>query len=349
VSRAVVAAFTAAAALTAGLVAAPLARADEPHTLKLATLAPEGTLWMNLFHEFDRSVQQRTNGAVRVKFYSGGASGDERDMVRKMRLGQLSGAAVTSIGLGLIQPEVRVLEVPLLLQSWEELDYVRGQLDGELRKKFEDKGYVLLNWGDVGPIHLFSNTPVKSRADLNKTKLWEWVDDPISRALFAKLGLRGVPLGAPDVLPALSTGMVDAAFGTPLAVLALQWHTKLHDMTALHFGYALGATVVTKKEMDKLTPEQQRIVLEEARALEKKLLSQVRQENDRAVAMLKKGGLTIIDAPPTMLAELTSLVAPIRADLEGSLYSHDLRARVEKLVGSYRAKSASRTGPMTAW
>jgi TRAP-type C4-dicarboxylate transport system substrate-binding protein len=115
---------------------------------------------MNLFHEFDRAVQQRTNGAVRVKFYSGGASGDERDMVRKMRLGQLSGAAVTSIGLGLIQPEVRVLEVPLLLQSWEELDYVRGQLDGELRKKFEDKGYVLLNWGDVGPIHLFSNTPV---------------------------------------------------------------------------------------------------------------------------------------------------------------------------------------------
>jgi TRAP-type C4-dicarboxylate transport system substrate-binding protein len=143
--------------------------------------------------------------------------------------------------------------------------------------------------------------------------------------------------------------MVDAAFGTPLAVLALQWHTKLHDMTALHFGYALGATVVTKKEMDKLTPEQQRIVLEEARALEKKLLSQVRQENDRAVTMLKKGGLTIIDAPPTMLAELTSLVAPIRADLEGSLYSHDLRARVEKLVGGYRAKSASRTGPITAW
>jgi TRAP-type C4-dicarboxylate transport system substrate-binding protein len=140
--------------------------------------------------------------------------------------------------------------------------------------------------------------------------------------------------------------MVDAAFGTPLAVLALQWHTRLRDMTALHFGYALGATVVTKKEMDKLTPAEQRIVLEEARTLEKKLLSQVRQENDRAIATLKKSGLTIIEAPPTMLAEFTSLVAPIRADLEGTLYSHELRARVEKLVA--QAKSASRMGPVTA-
>ncbi|MDB4966789.1 MAG: hypothetical protein JWN44_2478 [Myxococcales bacterium] len=331
-------------AVAVALFAVSIARADEPRTLKLATLAPEGTLWMNLFHEFDRAVQERTNGAVRIKFYSGGASGDERDMVRKMRLGQLGGAAVTSIGLGLIQPEVRVLEVPLLMQSWEELDYVRAQLDRELRKKFEDKGYVLLNWGDVGPIHLFSNIPVRSRADLDKTKMWEWADDPISRALFAKLKLRGVPLGAPDVLPSLSTGMIDAAFGTPLAVLALQWHTKLHDMTALHFGYALGATVVTKKEMDKLTPEQQRIVLEEARVLEKKLLAQVRGENDRAVATLKKGGLTIIEAPATMRAELTALVAPIRAELEGALYSHELRARVEKLVADYRGTVTQASG-----
>ena len=98
-----------------------------------------------------------------MKFYAGGVAGDERDAVRKMRLGQINGAAVTAIGLGLIQPEVRVLELPMLINNYDELDYVRNKLDADLRKKFEDKGYVLLGWGDVGPVHIFSNIPIKAQ------------------------------------------------------------------------------------------------------------------------------------------------------------------------------------------
>src|SRR6476661_3673657 len=169
-----------------------------------------------------------------------------------MRLGQLNGAAVTAIGLGLINSEVRVLELPMLIDNYGELDYVRNKLDSDLRKKFEDKGYVLLAWGDVGPIHIFSNIPLKSKADLSQTKLWAWVDDPLVRMLFQQLGTNGVPLGVPDVLPSLQTGLINACYGSPLSTLALQWYTKVKYMTSMHISQAIGATVITKKEYDKL-------------------------------------------------------------------------------------------------
>jgi TRAP-type transport system periplasmic protein len=219
---------------------------------------------------------------------------------------------------------------------------VRKELDGELRAKLGEKGYVLLGWGDVGPIHLFSNTPVKSRADLLKTKLWEWVDDPVSRAMFKRIGVRGVPLGAPDVLPSLSTGMIDAAFGTPLAVLALQWHGKVKYMSAMQMGFALGATVITRRELDKLSPAEQQVLLADAKALEQKLLLQVRSENDRALATLKKSGLAIVDSPAEMQAELQSFAKPLREDLEPSLYSRGFRERVEAMVAKYRQRTAHR-------
>lgn len=322
------------------LLASSIAVADEPHVIKIATLAPEGTLWMNLFHDWAKNVEARTNGAVKARFQSGGAAGDERDIVRKMRLGQLGGAAVTSIGLGLISSDVRVLEVPMLIRTYDELDFVRTAMDGELRKRFEEKGFVLLGWGDVGPLHLFSNIPVRMRADLSQTKLWEWVDDPISRALFAKLGLRGVPLGVPDVLPALSTRMVDAVFGTPLAVLGMQWHGRLPYMTSAYFGQAIGASVMTKKEFDKLTAEQKAIVMDEAKKLERNLQAQVRAENDRAVATMQQKGMKVIESPPSLMSEFAAVAVPARDALDGTLYSHELRTRVEKLVADYRARLA---------
>ena len=142
------------------------AHAEEAqHTLKIATLAPEGSSWMNLFHAWGKQVEEHSGGKVKVKFYAGGIAGDERDAVRKMRLGQINGAAVTSIGLGLIQPEVRVLELPMMISTYDEMDYVRNTMDADLRKKFEDKGYVLLSWGDVGPIHIFSKTPIVPEGD----------------------------------------------------------------------------------------------------------------------------------------------------------------------------------------
>jgi TRAP-type C4-dicarboxylate transport system substrate-binding protein len=317
------------------LIAAP-AFAQE-HTLKIATLAPEGSLWMSLFHEWGKKIEEHSSGKLKVKFYAGGVAGDERDAVRKMRLGQINAAAVTAIGLGLIQSEVRVLELPMMIQSYEELDFVRNKLDSDLRKKFEAKDYVLLMWGDVGPVHVFSNIPIKGKADLAQTKLWAWVDDPIIRMLFQQLGANGVPLGVPDVLPSLQTGLINACYGSPLSTLALQWYTKVKYMTQMHITQAIGAVVMLKKEFDKLSPDQQKMVLDDSREMQPKLLKSIRDENTKSLASMKQAGLQVVESPKEMVTQFDEVAKAIRPKLEPSVYSHEFRERVEKLVAEYRA------------
>jgi TRAP-type C4-dicarboxylate transport system substrate-binding protein len=311
--------------------------AQEQHTIKMATLAPEGSAWMSLFHGWAKQVEEHSAGKIRVKFYAGGVAGDERDAVRKMRLGQINGAAVTAIGLGLIQSEVRVLELPMLINNYDELDYVRTKLDSDFRKKFEEKGYVLLAWGDVGPVHIFSNTPIKSKADLAQTKLWAWVDDPIVRKLFEQLGANGVPLGVPDVLPSLQTGLINSCYGSPLSVLALQWYTKVKYMTSMHITQAVGATVMVKKEFDKLPPDLQKVVLADSKDLQDKLLKQIREENTRSLTAIKQAGVQVIESPKEMVAQFEEQAKAIRTKLEPAVYTHEFREKVEKLIADYRA------------
>ena len=324
-----------ASALLLGLVTGGAAHAQS--TLKIATLAPEGSAWMVAFHEWAKNVEEHTGGKVKVKFFAGGTAGDERDAVRKMRLGQLNGAAVTAIGLGLINSEVRVLELPMLINSYDELDYVRNKLDADLRKKFEDKGYVLLAWGDVGPVHIFSNTPIKGKADLAQLKLWAWVDDALVRALFTQLGVNGVPLGVPDVLPSLQTGLINACYGSPLSTLALQWYTKVKYMTSMHISQAIGATVITKKEYDKLDAATQKTLMADSLSFQAKLLKTLRSENEKALTSMKQAGLQVVESPPQMIKDFTTEAVAIRPKLEPSVYSHEFRMKVEKLLADFRA------------
>jgi TRAP-type C4-dicarboxylate transport system substrate-binding protein len=305
--------------------------------LKIATLAPEGSSWMNQFHEWAKNVEEHTGNKIKVKFFAGGTAGDERDAVRKMRLGQLNGAAVTAIGLGLINSEVRVLELPMMINGYDELDYVRNKLDAELRKKFEDKGYVLLAWGDVGPVHIFSNIPLKSKADLAQTKMWAWVDDALVKALFSQLGVNGVPLGVPDVLPSLQTGLINACYGSPLSTLALQWYTKLKYMTSLHITQGIGAAVITKKAFDSMPPDVQKTIMTDSKDFEGKLLKILRADNDKALQQMKQAGLQIVESPPEMVKQFTEQAVAVRAKLEPSVYSHDWRMKIEKLVADFRA------------
>ena len=317
------------------LVAAPAA-ADT--TVKIAALAPEGSSWMKLFRQWQQAVEKRTEGRVKLKFYPGGVQGDERDVLRKIKLGQLSGAAVTGIGLSAINPEVRTLDIA---RTYEQLDGLRAALGDTLTKKFDEKGYVLLGWGDVGPVHIFSKTPVRSIEDLRKTKLWVWSDDPISRQLIESLGVRGVPMGVPDVLPALSTGQVDAFFGTPLSTLALQWSGHAKYVTTLVVSQATGATVVAKKVWEAIAPADRAAIVDEGQKMQAAVLAQVRADNAKAMATMKAKGLEVIETPATMAKVFDERIEAVARE-SGKKLDPDFVARVDKLVSDYRAAQAKR-------
>jgi len=300
--------------------------------LKIATLAPEGSSWMKLFHQWQERVEQRSEGRVKIKFYSGGVQGDERDVIRKMRAGQLSGAAITGIGLSMIDPAVRALEAS---RTYPELDHARERLGPLLRKKFDEKGYLLLGWGDVGPVHVFSQQPIRSLEDLRKTKLWMWSDDPITKQLFEALGLRGVPFGVPEVLPALATGSIDAFFGSPLSTVALQWSAHAKYVTSAVVGMATGATVLTKKAWAEIAPADQQIVLDEAKKMEGDVTKYIREDNATALEKLKQKGLQVVPTPIEMQRDVARRALSI-ADKANAQFSKEFQVEVAKLLEEYR-------------
>jgi TRAP-type transport system periplasmic protein len=301
--------------------------------LKVATLAPEGSSWMKLFHEFAATLTRRTDGRVKFKIYPGGMQGDELDYLRKIRIGQLQGAAVTGIGLQAITPEARVFD---LARTNEEVDAFRAVLQDEIEKKFAEKGYIIGGWGDVGPIHIFSNRPIRVQDDLLPNKFWIWSEDPISKQISQAIGIGGVPLGVPEVLPSLQTGMIDAFLSTPLATLALQWSTKVKYMSTPALGTATGATILAKKAWDAISPADRKILKEESAVMQEKLLAQVRADNVTAVESFKRQGITIVELSPALRQKFEAVEEQV-ARQNASRVSPAFAAKIEKLVNDYRA------------
>jgi TRAP-type C4-dicarboxylate transport system substrate-binding protein len=315
---------------------APPAWADTTE-IKIATLAPDGTAWAKVLLDGAKKIADGTGNRVTVKYFFSGSQGDERDVVRKMKLGQIDGAALTAVGLGLIKPDVRILELPFLFKNDKELDYVRTKMAPEFERQFEDAGYVLLAWGDVGWVHLFTNLPVNTAADLNKTKMWAWTDDPIVRAFFKRLGVNGVPLGVPDVLPSLQTGAIDACYGSPLVALVFQWYTKVKYATDVAISYSIGALVLRKEVFAKLSAEDQKTIREVSVEVGQKLLKVIRQDNERAAKAMAKSGVTFVPSPPAMMEEFEKQGQGVWAELSGGkLYSSELLDKVKKYVAEAR-------------
>jgi TRAP-type C4-dicarboxylate transport system substrate-binding protein len=319
-------------AFTAALTFPAAPAAADPQTIKLATLAPEGSSWMKAFGDWKAAIEKGTAGQVKVKFYAGGVAGEERDVIRKMRLGQMTGAAITAVGLGLIQPDVRVLEIPFLFKDESELDLVRNALDADFRKKFQDQGYELLAWGDVGPVRLYSNTPLREKADLGKVKMWVWNDDPLLAKLFQRLGMNAVALGVTDVLPSLQTGVINGCNGSPLAAVVFQWHSKVKYATSMVLSMAIGAVVLTKKQWDAFTPEQRKVVETASRKLSSDVTDLVRRENTAALAKMKSVGIEVVPTPEPLVAEIRAQAKVTAAEMEGKLYGKEFRQRVEKIL-----------------
>ena len=324
-----------AAATTLG--AARTARAENVE-LRIATLAPSGSPWMEVLDKANAEIKTKTSGRVTLKYFEGGQQGDEKDFVRKIKLGQLDGAAVTSIGLAMIDESIRVLELPMMFESPEEVDYVADKMWPHFQEKFAKKGFKLQDRGEVGWIYFMSKSKVESLKDLKGQKLWMWGDDQLVGAMFKKLALNGVPLGVPEVDAALTSGKIEACYGSPVAAVALQWYSKIKYMTSMPMSFAIGATVVSLDSLKKISAEDQKTVEEVSKANAKKLRKTIRKANDDAKSTMTRKGITVVQTPVAMVDEFTKQAHEAWTELAGKIYSKDELDMVIKYRDEYRAK-----------
>ena len=333
--------------LCAGVALAVMAAAPGPAAadnveFKFATLAPSGSSWMVTLDKAAAEIKEKTAGRVTLKYFAGGSQGDERDFVRKIQAGQLDGAAVTSIGLSLIEESIRVLELPMMFQSVEEVDFVADKMWPYFQAKFEKKGYRLNDRGEVGWIYFLSKNKVETLADLKGQKLWQWGDDALVGAMFKKLALNGVPLGVPEVDSSLTSGRLTAAYASPLAAVALQWYTKVKFMTSMPMSFAIGATVISKDAIKKISAEDLKIVEEVTRSYSKKSRKEIRKANEEAKTTMTRKGVTVVPTPATTVDEFAKQAAVVQQELAGKVYSKAELDMVIKYRDEFRAKKGAK-------
>ncbi len=313
------------------------AHAAKKFTIKLATLAPEGSTWWKIFKEADQRLRALTDGRVKFRIYAGGVAGDEPDVVRKMRVGQLHAAAITSVGLAEIQPAMLVLQAPGLVRSWDELDHLRHELGDKLAALLAEKGYLTLLWGDVGFNRVFSNVQVKTPDDLKSTKPWCWTEDGVFQAWFAAIGAKPVLVGVPEVLSGLQTGLLNAYVTAPLAAVSLQWFNRSTYMLDHPINVTIGAVVLSKKTMDKLSNEDQAFVMQVGREFTGRLATAVRADNEKAVAAIRRAGIQITEADADVQRAWADVANKGADRAAGKVYPPELLAEARRIVAVYRA------------
>ena len=316
-----------------------------PKTIKFATLAPEGTTWMNAMREFSKEVETKTEGRLKFRIYPGGTQGDEKDVVRKMRLGQLHGAGITGVGIGEIASPIRLLDTPFLFKNTKEIDHIYNVMDKDFRQIFEEKGYVLLGWAEVGIVTIFSNEPIAKKEDFKKVKMWLWEGDPTAEAAFTALDIKPIPLSVTDVMSSLQTGMINAVYASPLSAMALQWNTKMKYMLTMPLTTSAGAVVISKKVFDALEEADQKILIDEGKKHFRKLTEQSRKDNDESLKILAKSLTFIKPENKEAIKGFEESGDKARAKLTGKLYSKELLEKVQSELKAFRASSKAKDKP----
>lgn len=316
--------------------------AADAYVLKFATLAPQGSTWMNIIGDWAKQVEKESAGRLSFKLYPGGISGDETDVLRKIRFGQLHGAALTGHGIGEIYPPARVLELPFLFRNAAEVDHVRAQVVPELRAGFRKNQFELLGWMEIGFLQFFSKQPIDSFADLKQRKLWLWQGDALGGALYSAAGLSPIPLPITEVYTSLSTGLLDTVIAPPLGAIALQWFTKTPYMTDMPIANGIGALVVTTAFFGKLPPDLQALLLKTGNEASIRLIAETRRDGEKALATLRQHGVKS-SAPWKDLKEADLLAIRDRAMAELAKKDYIPQRsyqQVQKALLDYRAQQA---------
>lgn len=270
--------------------------AEESYTLKFATLIPAGTKWSQVFDDWVKHVETESHGRIKFKVYAGGIMGDEPDVLRKIRKGQLHGGLFSGYGIGRIYSPARILELPFLFSDADESDYVRNKLMPDIKTGFKENGFELLGWPEVGFIHFFSKHKIQSLDDIRRSRIWLWQGDPMGEALFSAADIKPVPLSIIDVYPQLSAkhGSIDTVYMSTFGAIALQWYSKLNYATHITVTNAIGAVVVSNKFFDKLPDDLQQLLKTTGVIASDTIREQTRIENINSKQLLIDNGVEFL-------------------------------------------------------
>ena len=281
-------------------------------TLKIATVSPDGASWMVKMREGAKDIKTRTDGRVRFKFYPGGVMGNDASVLRKIRIRQLQGGAITGGALGNIVPDTQLYQLPFLFHSQAEVDYIRAQLDPKLIKELESKGFVTFGFAGGGFAYFMSNHPVSSVADLQKQKVWLPMGDEVNQQVFDAASISPIPLPVSDVMTSLQTRLIDTVAVSPVVAISLQWHTKVKYVMQVPASYIYALLAIDKKAFKRIKPADQIIVREIMSRVFQEIEAQNKRDNKKAIEAMEQQGIQFIKVADKDLREWQRITARVR-------------------------------------
>ncbi|MDA2923177.1 TRAP transporter substrate-binding protein DctP [Acidobacteria bacterium AH-259-L09] len=329
------------------VVTIPLQAQGRRIVINMGTLAPEGTAWHDVLLQMRQDWNRISRGRVVLRIYPSGVQGDENTMIRKMRIGQLQAVAVSGNGLSRIEPAISCLQIPLMLDSYEELDYVRDQLAPQLEGMIEQKGFKILNWADTGWVRFFTKRPASTLDDIRGMKLLTSAGDPETEELYKDFGFQVVPLPYTEVLTALQTGLIEAVQGPPLYAMVEQWFGLATNMTEVKWAPLVGATVISNRAWERIPANMLPELLEAARTAGRRLLTEIRQLNEDAIPAMTKRGLNVVHPDAAALSSWFSEAKDAYPKLRGRYVSADLFDEVERLRNEFRSQQTGQAEPLS--
>lgn len=329
-------------ALLASLSLGSRTYAGDTFTMKMATLSPEDTTWADYAYKVRDEVQRLSGGRLKMIWYFGGVMGDEEDMVKKVRIGQLQGGVFTLMGLGMMIPATKIFELPMLFQTQAELDYVLQKIEPTFRNIFSSKNYLLTGFAEVGFVYLFSKTPLQSMRDIGKVKMWSWKGDAVAESALRKIGVNNVvPLNAQEVMTSLQTGMIDSYYATNYTSVALQWGNYIKYVTRWHFSYTPGGVVLDKRFFEKMPADLQKIFVDAWNKYLPELAVAIHADEKKAQQAMQGNGITITDGSPELIAELNKKSQQVYSEFVGKYYPQTLLDQVLQYRDEFRKKAGN--------
>jgi len=309
-----------------------------PGPLRIGTLVPKNSLYHQQLLEMGEAWRNAQGEGAKFVVFTDGSQGGEAELARRMRIGQLQGALLSVVGLREIEPSISALQnLPLLFRSWDEVDYVREKMRPAMEKRFLDKGFVVLGWGDAGWVRFFSKAPAFGPEDFKGMKFFAWGSEPEQQAIMKSLGYTPVPLETADILPSIQTGMINVVPSTPYFALATQIYNTAPNMLEINWAPIVGAMVVTKKAWDEMSPAAQTALRAAGEKAGVEMRNKARKEVDEAVDAMKKRGLAVNKPSAAQLREWSELADKLYPRIRGTMVPADTFDEVFRHIKAYRA------------
>ncbi len=304
--------------------------------IKIATKAPENFASSKIVKEMTKEIATKTNGQVKFKIYYGGVKGSGRDLLLKMKSGEIQGGEFTAGEAASVCADLRIMNIPLTFSSYEEVDYVMERITPIYQKQLEAKGYVVLGWTEVGFAYLMSTGPIAKLADMKGKKVWIPQGDPVGQAAFEAMGVPPIPLTIADVMVALQTGQINTVANSFVGAIALQWYTRVKYVTDKPLLYIYGLLMVSKKAYDKIPEEYQDTVRETVNKSFATLKKDIRKSNKESRATLKKQGIQFVPVTPAHYKQLKDVIQGVNKELTGKDFSSATLKQMETFLKEYR-------------